>query len=280
VTVALDGTGSFRFSYPYRVHLAPDDSLAPGTYNGSVTTSGSNTAANNVTVPVTMRVTNEPIAEASRERISVRLAPGSGTQTSGLVVSNAGGGILAGLTATTEGGAWLTASVSSRTVLVTVDPGTLAPGTYTGSVGIQSNAVNGTLRVPVNLEIVAKGPPLISYKGVVDNGTFGTDDPGTPGDVMVVLGEQLSFAPLTVGKAPPLATEVGGASVLVNGRPAPMYYSSYGQLAFQMPVDHAGGTGVGAGAARWVDEQHGLSRRSAARSEAAADRRHVLRRHP
>jgi len=30
------------------------------------------------------------------------------------------------------------------------------------------------------------------------------------GDVMVVLGAQLFFAPLTVGKAPPLATEVGG----------------------------------------------------------------------
>jgi uncharacterized protein (TIGR03437 family) len=76
----------------------------------------------------------------------------------------------------------------------------------------------------------------------VDNGTFAAGDAVTGGDVMVVLGEQLSFSDLTVGQAPPLAKTVGGAKVLVNGLEAPMYYSSYGQLAFQMPYGLSGGS--------------------------------------
>jgi uncharacterized protein (TIGR03437 family) len=79
---------------------------------------------------------------------------------------------------------------------------------------------------------------------VVDNGVFGAGDTVARGDVTVVLGEQLSFSPLTVGQAPPLATQVGGATILVNGKAAPMYYSSYGQLAFQMPVDAPLGTAL------------------------------------
>ncbi len=44
LSVALDGTGSFRFAHAYRVRLQPDVSLAEGTYNGSVTASGSSVA--------------------------------------------------------------------------------------------------------------------------------------------------------------------------------------------------------------------------------------------
>jgi uncharacterized protein (TIGR03437 family) len=118
-----------------------------------------------------------------------------------------------------------------------LEAGELAPGTYTGSVTIASTAVNGPVTVPVQLDVVAKGAPAIRYQGVVDNGTFGAGDAVSRGDVVVVLGDQLSFGPLTVGPAPPLATQVGGAKVLVNGVEAPMYYSSYGQLAFQMPYE-------------------------------------------
>src|SRR5207245_992687 len=109
---------------------------------------------------------------------------------------------------------------------------------------ISSNAANGTITVPVELTVLAKGSPTINYQGVVDNGTFGAGDTVARGDVMVVLGDQLSFSPLTVGPAPPLAATVGGASETVNGKQAPMYYSSYGQLAFQMPYEVSNGTAV------------------------------------
>ena len=125
-----------------------------------------------------------------------------------------------------------------------LDPSSLAPGAYNTSVTIASNAANGNLTVPVTLQVVPKGAPLIYFQGVQDNATYMPGDTVTPGDIMVVKGEQFSFSPLTLGQAPPLATQVGGASVLVNGQAAPMFYSIYGQLAFLMPMETTLGTAL------------------------------------
>ncbi len=242
LTLVLDGTGSFRFSYPYRIHIQPPAAMAEGVYNGSVATSGP-AAADTQTIPVTMRITSQPIAQATPDHLAIRLAQGAPPLAAGVSVANAGAGSLsiAGVSATGSG---LTATPGAGGAVATFDAGSLAPGTYDGSLSIASNAVNGTLAVPVSFEVVPKAAPLIRYQGVVDNGTFGAGETVARGDVMVVLGEQLSFDPLTVGKAPPLDTTVGGATVLVNGKPVPMYYSSYGQLAFQMPADAPLGTNL------------------------------------
>ncbi len=241
LSVALDGTGSFRFEFPYRVRLNPDIGLAQGTYSGSVTTTGASSAVDNQTIPVTLRVTTQAIARPVPDSVSVRLAQGAPASAVPIAIANDGPGALTvqGATATGQG---VSAVSASGAVTVTLDPGTLAPGVYTGSVAIATNAANGTINVPVNFEVVAKGAPLIYYQGVLDNATFTPGDTVSQGDIMVVKGEQFSFSPLTLGKAAPLDTTVGGATVLVNGTPAPMYYSSYGQLAFQMPVNTALGT--------------------------------------
>jgi uncharacterized protein (TIGR03437 family) len=128
-------------------------------------------------------------------------------------------------------------------VLVTVDPGTMAVGTYSGSVSIVSNAVNGTLSVPVDFEVIAKSGPLIRYQGAVNNGTFAPGEAVAAGDVVALLGEQFAFSS-NAGHAPPLDTQIGTTTVLVNGRAAPMYYSLYQQIAFQMPVDAPLGTAL------------------------------------
>ena len=237
LSLLLDGTGSFRFSFPYRLRVAPPASMAQNTYTGTVTTSGSSFAADNKSIAVTMRVTTQPIAVPSTDRIRVRLAQGAPAYSTNIVLSNAGLGTLTTGAVSSTGGAWLTTTAFAGGATVKIDAGTLAPGTNPGSVTIASNAVNGLITVPVDFEVTAKGAPIINFHGVVDNGTFTAGDQAARGDVMVVLGEQLSFGPLTVGQAPPLATQVGGAKVLVNGVEAPMYYSSYGQLAFQMPYE-------------------------------------------
>jgi uncharacterized protein (TIGR03437 family) len=59
----------------------------------------------------------------------------------------------------------------------------------------------------------------------------------SPGDVTIVKGEQLSFSAFTQSQTSPLPPQLGGATVLVNGVAAPLYYTSYGQVAFQMPYD-------------------------------------------
>ena len=71
LSLTLDGTGSFRFSFPYRVHFAPA-AMGQGTYNGLITTSGSSFTADNKTIQVTMRVTTLPIAQVSADRLRVR----------------------------------------------------------------------------------------------------------------------------------------------------------------------------------------------------------------
>src|SRR4029077_6427327 len=154
LSLVLDGTGSFRFPVPYRIHVAPPAGMAGGTYNGSVTITGSSFAGDNKTVPVTMRVTTQPIIQASTDRLRVRVAQGAPPLASLVSVTNLGQGTLAVRSVSTSGGAWLTAASSVIGVLVTVDPGSMAVGTYSGSVSIVSNAVNGTLPVPVDFEVI------------------------------------------------------------------------------------------------------------------------------
>jgi uncharacterized protein (TIGR03437 family) len=62
-----------------------------------------------------------------------------------------------------------------------------------------------------------------------------------------VFGEQFLFANLTYSPGPPpLATQISGSNstVLVNGRPAPLYFSSYYQIAFQVPLETPVGTAL------------------------------------
>ncbi len=108
-------------------------------------------------------------------------------------------------------------------------------GVCNATITLASNAVNGTQTVPLTLTVVPKGPPVIAYQGVQDNATFVPGDSVSPGDVMVVKGDQLSFSPYTAGPAPPLPTQLADTSVLVNGTAAPLVYTSYGQIAFQLP---------------------------------------------
>ena len=244
LSLSLDGSGTFRFLYPYHIHVAPAATMALGTYSGQLVTSGSSFAADNKTIPVTMRVTDQAIALGPTDHFRARLAQGAPPLSSAIPLTDAGLGSLTVQSVTASGGAWLKATAYPGGAALTLDAGTLDPGVYSGSVTMNSNAVNGAVTVPVDFEVVAKGAPLIAFQGVVDNATFGAGDPVARGDVTVLLGEQLSFSPLTVGQPPPLATKVGGAQVMVNGAPAPMYYSSYGQLAFQMPYETPVGTAL------------------------------------
>jgi len=244
LSLALDGAGSFVFPVPYRIHLAPPASMPLGTYTGAVVTSGSNFAPDNKRIPVTMRLTDGPIAQGPAGRFRARLAQGATPLSATIPLTSVGLGSLTVASAAASGGAWLTATAYPGGAALNLDAGTLDTGVYSGSVTINSNAVNGAITVPVDFEVVVKGPPLINYQGVVDNGTFGAGDALARGDIAVVKGEQLSFAKVTLGQAAPLATQIGGAQVMVNGAPAPMYYSTYGQLAFQMPFETPLGTAL------------------------------------
>jgi uncharacterized protein (TIGR03437 family) len=252
LSLALEGTGSFRFVYPYRIHVQPTDGMAEGTYTGSVTTSGSSVASENVTIPVTMHLTTQPIAQAVDlvgnpiSTINLRLAATAPPLVYPfdpfVALANLGQGTLTPGNVTTSGGSWIKPDTAVPGY-VSIDPTGLS-GDNKGSVTLASNAANSPTTVAVDLQIVDKAAPLIYYQGVLDNATSVPGDRVAPGDIMALKGEQLSFSPFTPGQPPPLANQLGGATITVNGAPAPIFYSSYGQLAFQMPVDTALGTAL------------------------------------
>ena len=239
VGAALAGSVQAGVIVPYRITANPAG-LGEGTYEGQVTVAGSNITQENRSVPVTLRVTTQPIAQLSSERLAFRIAQGSAKQTQAVVVSNRGQGTLtlsSASAATASGGNWLTATQQNNVVQVTADPANIAPGSYQGTLTVGSNAVQGNVTVPVQLDVVAAGSPLAYANGVVNNATFEGGDVLAQGAIVALFGEQFTTAEASVASALPLTNELGGTRVLINDQPAPVYYVSYNQINFQVPYN-------------------------------------------
>lgn len=192
-------------------------------------------------VPVTLRVTSQPIARANPELLNLRYAQGAARQKVSIALENRGLGVLtiSGASASTaSGGDWLAAEALPQFGLAqaTINPGILAPGAYRGAIAISSNAANGPVSVPVQLDVVAQGPPRAHAGQVMNNGVFTPEDTVAQGAIAAVFGEQFLLKDAVAGPVP-LRTEVEGVQVLVNDRPAPIYYVSYGQINFQIPYE-------------------------------------------
>jgi uncharacterized protein (TIGR03437 family) len=248
LSLILDGAGSFRFSFPYRIHLAPPAGMGQGVYNGSLAITGAANPADNRTIPVTMGVTTSPIAQAAVDRVHLSAPQAGSAVYSYVTVSNLGLGSLILQSATPHAGSWLTASVdpADSLAILKFDPGTLAPGLYTGSADIASNAIDPTITVAVEFEVVAKGNPVVGFGGVVDAAVAAT--PVSPGDIVSVYGEQFTFS-AAASASPPLPTTIGTTQVLFNGEYAPLYYvghssAGYDQINIQVPMDAQPGTGL------------------------------------
>lgn len=235
LSLALQGTGSFRFVLPYNIQVTPQASQTSGTYTGTITTSGSNFAPDNKTIAVTMQVTSQPIALPSTNQLNVTLAQGAPALTQYVPLQNTGQGTLTVQSASSSAQG-TSASVVSGLAAVVFDPASLSPGSYTGNLTIASNAANGTITVPINFTVEAKGSPSIAYQGVVDDAIFAAGDAVAPGDIVALFGDQLFFSAGTTGSGTPLGTTIGTTQVTVNGAPAPLFYASYGQINFQVPT--------------------------------------------
>lgn len=215
-------------------------SMAAKTYTGTITVSGSSFAPDNKQISVSLNVTTEPIAQASSNALSFNIAQGTAAQTQNVAVTNVGQGTLtvSGVTATAaSSGTWLSASTVTGGISVKADPTGLSPNTYTGTVTVASNAVNNSIVIPVQLVVVAQGPPTAAAGGVVNNGTFSAGEPLAEGDIAAVFGSQFTFDAPTAASSLPLQTTLDGVQVLVNGEAAPVYYVSEGQINFEIPID-------------------------------------------
>lgn len=237
--LSVSGQGSFNFFYPYYVTATSTGSQAPGDYNGNVVLTGGSNPADNKTIPVTLHVTSSPIAQLSPAIVQLRAIQGGAKVTNYVSVANGGQGSLSitGANATANTGSWLSASVvNNAAVGVTADPTSLSPGNYTGSVTLAGNAANfGTLTIPVELVVVANTGPLISFGGVVDNAVGSTTM--APGDISAIYGLGLGGGTPVSASSLPLSTNLSGTQVVFNGIPAPVFYSSNGQVDFLVPIE-------------------------------------------
>lgn len=244
---ATSSANSATGGYETTVTATAGSSMAATDYNSTIIVTGSSFGADNKQVSVLLHVTTQPIAQASSTTLSLDAAQGSKAQTVAVGVTNAGQGTLtvSGVTATAaSSGTWLTAASVSGGITVTADPTGLTPGTYTGTVTIASNGVNGNLVIPVQLVVVAQGPPLAFAGGAVNNGTFANGEPLAQGGIVAVFGNQFSFDVPQGAVSLPLQTTLDGVQVLVNGKAAPVYYVSSGQINFEIPIDASTGDGT------------------------------------
>ena len=90
-------------------------------------------------------------------------------------------------------------------------------------------------------------PPAVSDGGVVNSASYAPSPvPVAPGSIAAIFGSNLNNGSAVLfscfGPDGKLATSLGGASVRINDIPAPMFYSTPGQLGIQIPFELAGQT--------------------------------------
>jgi len=249
LAIAADGIGTFQFNVPYKVTATALSGMGVGDSNGSVTLSGSSLASDNKTFPVVMHITTQPILQASTSTVQFRAVQGSTTKlTTPVPVSNAGQGTLtiSGVTATAATGTWLSAGSlnNGAAIGITVDPTGLAPNTYSGTVTVTSNAANASVTIPVQLVVVAQSAPLSFVGGAVNNGTFASGEALAQGDIVALFGDQFTLGDPQLASSVPLPKNLAGTQVFVNDQAAPLYFTSAGQIDFEVPFEVAPGPAV------------------------------------
>ncbi|HYL78097.1 MAG TPA: IPT/TIG domain-containing protein [Bryobacteraceae bacterium] len=248
LSVALDGVGTFLFNVPYKLNVSAATNMATGDYNGSVALAGSSFPPDNKTVSVLLHVTTQPILQTNSNNVQFSIAAGAKKQTGFVGIANGGQGTLtiSSVTATAATGSWLSAqSISNGTLIqITADPTGLSPNTYTGTVTVASNAANPSVTISVQLVVEPQTAPVVFAGGVVNNGTFGGGEALAQGDIVAVFGDQFTANDPTGAPGLPLPTTLSDTQVLVNGVPAPVYFTSPGQVNFQIPIDATVGKGT------------------------------------
>jgi len=246
LAIAVDGIGSFQFNVPYRVTATALNGMGVGDSNGAVTLSGSSLASDNKTFPVVMHITTQPILQASTLTVPFRAVQGStAKQTTAVPVTNGGQGTLSisGVTATAATGTWLSAaSVNNGAAIgITVDPTGLTPNTYSGTVTVASNAANASVTIAVQLVVAAQAAPLAFAGGAVNNGTFAPGEALAQGDIAALFGDQFTLGDPQLASVVPLPVNLAGTQVFVNNQSAPLYFTSAGQIDFEVPFEAAPG---------------------------------------
>lgn len=248
LSVASSGLGSIRTVHSHQAIGTYREGLALGANTGSFTISNSSFGPDNRTVPVTLNVTDGPIADPGVDQVNFFTSEGLVEEHGGLlrtiVVSNRGNGDLVVSSvdvATDSGGDWLSVENTSPGVyLARANGDGLTAGLYTGTLSINSNAPNTPYVLTATFVVYPAGAPDVNFRGAVNGASFSGTQPLGPGGIGTVFGVFLSNTTNTATTLP-LPTEMSGVKVLVNGTPVPLFFTSYGQINFQVPFESSTG---------------------------------------
>ena len=179
-------------------------------------------------------------------------ATGSTATTQTFVLTNSGQGTLnwAATASTTSGGAWLSVSpatgsvlagATGTTVTVTANPSGLAAGDYYGQIQVTSpNATSQIQLLTVRLTVATAGeaPPVVFAGGVVNAASYTA--PVAPGTFVSIFGSGFTDSTSAIiAPAFPWLNELGGTSVTIGGEPLPLYFVTAGQINAILPYDLA-----------------------------------------
>ena len=162
---------------PVSLNVEIDPStLTAGNYTGTITITAAlaSPATRQVSVNLTITDSQAPSLSLNTPSVNFGVSQGAAPVSQNVAVVNQGGGSLA-FTAVVSGGSWLTVSPpsgtatpnSSSAITITSDPGSLAVGTYSGSVLVTSGTSGEQRNVPVVLTITAaRSVILLSQTGL------------------------------------------------------------------------------------------------------------------
>ncbi len=221
--------------------------LSVGTYNGSVTIVAVGAANSPQNIPVTLTITPAQTMAVNPSSLSFSFQQGgSAPAAQKFAVSSTGGPLNFSVTASTaSGGNWLSVSPASGTtsaeISVSVNPSGLSPGTYTGTVRVESAAAsNSPLTVNVTLTVTAL---VVGPISAVVNAASWVAGPVAPGEIITLGGTNIGPATpagLRLTPAGLVDTTLAETRVLFDGIPAPLIYVSRNQINCVVPYGIAG----------------------------------------
>jgi uncharacterized protein (TIGR03437 family) len=224
------------------VSLSPAG-LAAGTYTSSVQISAAGASNSPVSIAVTLTVAAAPpsLVVAPRSLTFNYTVGGAAPAAQGISITNAGGGTPAW--SASASAAWVALSSASgtapATLSVSVNPATLAPGTYTASVQITASGATGS-PASVGVTLTVQAPqPTVNITAVANGASF---QPSFASATWVsIFGTNLSESArgwqagdFVNGLLP---TSLDGVSVTFDGLPAYVEYISPTQINVLAPDD-------------------------------------------
>ena len=240
LSVTSSGLGSFRFLHNHRVAATFSNGMGVGDLPGSLSVTGSSFGPDNRSVPVTVHVTNSPIADASSDSVTLVTGPGIDPRPGVVVLANRGLGDLSvsGVDiSTSSGGDWLsTEDLGNNVFFVRGAVEGLGAGLYEGELSFNSNAANSPVRIPVAMDVRDSSAPEALFSGIVNGASFDPLQGIAPGTIVSLFGINLASGTDRPDDTP-LPREFLSARVSVNGIDAPFFFASQGQLNIQVPFE-------------------------------------------